>query len=614
MTQTLDPATSTDSAAGPRARAQAWLEEFETALRERDAGRAAGLFATTSFWRDLVAFSWNLTTVEGRDGVADLLTATMAHTDARGFTLTEEPTEADGVVDAWIGFETAVGRGRGHVRLVDEGAWTLLTTLYELSGHEEPSGERRPMGAEHGVNPDRVTWAEARRAESEELGRTRDPYVLVVGGGQGGIALGARLRQLGVPHLVVDRYERPGDQWRGRYKSLCLHDPVWYDHLPYLDFPRNWPVFAPKDKIADWLEMYTRVMEVTYWSSTTCRSATYDEAAGEWTVELERRTAPDGPAERVTLRPKQLVLATGMSGKPNVPVLPGQDVFAGEQQHSSQHPGPDAYQDRKVVVIGSNNSAFDICGALYEVGADVTMVQRSSTHIVKSGSLMDLGLGALYSEQALANGITTQKADLIFASLPYRIMHTFQQPVYAAIKERDQDFYDRLEAAGFRHDWGDDDSGLFMKYLRRGSGYYIDVGSAELVTDGRVKLAHGQVTELTEHAVRLDDGTELPADLVVYATGYGSMNGWAADLISQEVADKVGKVWGLGSDTTKDPGPWEGEQRNMWKPTRQPGLWFHGGNLHQSRHYSLYLALQLKARLEGIPTPVYRLAEVHHTS
>jgi putative flavoprotein involved in K+ transport len=168
--------------------------------------------------------------------------------------------------------------------------------------------------------------------------------------------------------------------------------------------------------------------------------------------------------------------------------------------------------------------------------------------------------------------------------------------------------------AGFWLDWGDDGSGLFMKYLRRGSGYYIDVGAAELVADGEVELAHGQVDHLTEDAVVLEDGTELPADLVVYATGYGSMNGWAADLISQEVADKVGKVWGLGSDTTKDPGPWEGEQRNMWKPTQQPGLWFHGGNLHQSRHYSLYLALQLKARYEGIPTPVHRLQEVHHTS
>ena len=151
--------------------------------------------------------------------------------------------------------------------------------------------------------------------------------------------------------------------------------------------------------------------------------------------------------------------------------------------------------------------------------------------------------------------MTTEKADLTFASLPYRIMHEFQIPIYDAIRERDKDFYDRLAAAGFELDWGDDDSGLFMKYLRRGSGYYIDVGASDLVADGSIKLAHGQVDHLTEDSVVLADGTELPADVVVYATGYGSMNGWAADLIGQDVADKVGKVWGLGSGTDQGPRP-----------------------------------------------------------
>jgi putative flavoprotein involved in K+ transport len=300
-----------------------------------------------------------------------------------------------------------------------------------------------------------------------------------------------------------------------------------------------------------------------------------------------------------------------------MPKFKGQNVFKGEQQHSSRHPGPEKYRGKKVVVIGSNNSAHDICAALWEGGADVTMVQRSSTHIVRSNTLMDIGLGPLYSEEAVQNGMTTRKADLIFASLPYRIMHEFQIPLYQEMKKRDSKFYEDLEKAGFLHDWGDDGSGLFMKYLRRGSGYYIDVGACDLVIDGSIKLKSGEgaaVQELTETGVKFVDGTELPADLVVYATGYGSMNGWAADLISQEVADRVGKVWGLGSDTAKDPGPWEGEQRNMWKPTQQEALWFHGGNLHQSRHYSLYLALQLKARYEGIDTPVYALQEVHHTS
>ncbi|ABM11625.1 MULTISPECIES: flavin-containing monooxygenase [Mycolicibacterium] len=610
MTSTLEPQTTTDPT--PQQRVDAWLADFEAALATRDIERVAGMFAVDSFWRDLVSFTWNIKTLEGRDQITDMLGARLAETDPSGFR-TREPAVQDGsgedaVTSAFIEFETAAGRGTGHLRLKGDQAWTLLTALQELKGHEERKGPSRVLGAVHGDDPDPRSWAEKKAAEDEELGRSIQPYALVIGGGQGGIALGARLRQLGVPAIVVDRHERPGDQWRKRYKSLCLHDPVWYDHLPYLPFPQNWPVFAPKDKIGDWLEFYTRVMEVPYWSKTTCLSASFDEGSQTWTVEVDR----DG--ERLTLHPTQLVLATGMSGKPNVPTLPGQDVFAGDQHHSSAHPGPDAYVGKKAVVIGSNNSAHDICKALYENGVDVTMVQRSSTHIVKSDTLMDIGLGDLYSERALAAGMTTEKADLTFASLPYRIMHEFQIPLYDQMRERDKEFYDRLEAAGFELDWGADGSGLFMKYLRRGSGYYIDVGACDMVADGRIKLAHGQVDHLTENSVVLADGTELPADVVVYATGYGSMNGWAADLIGQDVADRVGKVWGLGSDTPKDPGPWEGEQRNMWKPTQQPNLWFHGGNLHQSRHYSLYLALQLKARFEGMATPVYGLQEVHHLS
>jgi putative flavoprotein involved in K+ transport len=610
MTETLDRTDAAPDTSPAATTITTWLAEFEAALTAGDVDAATEMFAPDCYWRDLVAFTWNIVTVEGHDGIRDLLGATLERVRPSGFRIAhelDEPDETGGVTQSWIVFETAVGRGTGHLRLRDGKAWTLLTTLDELKGHEEPAHGRRPNGVAHGAFRDRKTWLESRRAEAEELGYGTQPYCVIVGGGQGGIALGARLRQLGVPTIILERNARPGDSWRNRYKSLCLHDPVWYDHLPYVSFPENWPVFSPKDKIADWLEMYTRVMELNYWSSAECTSATYDDAAQEWRVVVER----DGV--EITLRPKQLVLATGMSGKAIVPTFEGMDEFRGDQHHSSQHPGADAYAGKRAVVIGSNNSAHDICAALWEVGADVTMVQRSPTHVVKSDSLMTIALGGLYSEEAVAAGMTTRKADMTFASLPYRILHEFQIPVYAEIREKDADFYARLEKAGFLHDWGEDESGLFMKYLRRGSGYYIDVGASELVASGDIKLESGvDVTRLTEHGVLLSNGKELPADLVVYATGYGSMNGWAADLISPEVADKVGKVWGLGSGTKKDPGPWEGEQRNMWKPTQQEALWFHGGNLHQSRHYSLYLALQIKARQVGIPTPVYGLAEVHH--
>ena len=289
----------------------------------------------------------------------------------------EAATETDGVLEAWI---LVRDRDRARLWLISDqgrGIWTLLTTMVELKGHEEKAGFTRALGARHGVNPAArpgrscaTRGREARHARAALCAdHRRRP---------GRIGLGARLRQLGVPTIIVEKNERAGDSWRKRYKSLCLHDPVWYDHLPYIDFPKNWPVFSPKDKIGDWLEMYAKVMELNYWTTTTVKSASFDEAR------RNGRSSSSETARSSRLRPKQLVFATGMSAKPIMPKLQGHGDFTGDQHHSSKHPGPDAYKGKRVVVIGSNNSAHDICAALYESGVDVTMVQRSCTHIVRS--------------------------------------------------------------------------------------------------------------------------------------------------------------------------------------------------------------------------------------
>ena len=400
----------------PTTRLQALLDTFGAALESGRIDDAVSLFAEDCYWRDLVAFTWNLKTVEGRDQVRDMLQAQLAAAKPSNWRVAagEQATEADGVLESWITFETATGRGYGLVRFKNGQIWTLLTALSELKGHEEKSGFTRPLGAKHGKELGAKTWKEEREEEASTLGYEKQPYTVIIGGGQGGIALGARLRQLGVPTIILEKNDRAGDSWRKRYKSLCLHDPVWYDHLPYIDFPKNWPVFAPKDKIGDWLEFYTKVMELNYWTRSTAKSAKWDEAAKEWTIVVDR----DG--EEVVLRPKQLVFATGMSGKANIPDFNGRDRFLGEQHHSSQHPGPDGYTGKKVVVIGSNNSAHDICAALYEAGVDVTMIQRSTTHIVKSDTLMDIGLGSLYSEPGAGKrrDDSQGRSDLCFTAIP----------------------------------------------------------------------------------------------------------------------------------------------------------------------------------------------------
>ncbi|MEJ5998395.1 NAD(P)/FAD-dependent oxidoreductase [Corynebacterium sp. H130] len=582
-----------------------WLAKWEELLTCEEVAELDGVFDGQSFWRDFVTFTWNIHTAEGLSQIDELLRHDPSMRPVSAVQVVDEVEESDGVTRVSFEFETPLFFGKGIARIRDGKAWTLLTSARELKARPEKRGRNRELGAEHGINAGRKNWADLKTERIQALGYQDQPYVLIIGGGQGGIALAARLKRLNIPTLVVDKHARPGDQWRGRYYSLCLHDPVWYDHLPYLPFPDDWPVFTPKDKMGDWLEHYVGIMDLDYWSNSTCTKAEF--CGDAWKVQVDRDGTP------IELNPTHLVFATGMSGVPNMPSFPGQEEFLGDIVHSSQHPGGAKYKGKTVVVLGANNSAHDISADLYENGAHPVMVQRSSTHVSRSETLMKHVFGPLYSEDALEAGIDTDTADLLFASWPYKVLPDVQREVFNQIREEDADYYQKLEDAGFMLDFGDDDSGLFLKYLRRGSGYYIDVGACDLVADGSIEL-HSRCTieKFTPSGMFLTDGTEIECAAVIFATGFGSMSGWVEQIIDRETAKRVGRCWGLGSDTTKDPGPWEGELRNMWKPTQVDNLWFHGGNLHQSRHYSRYLAIQLAARYLGMETPVHKIPVVNH--
>jgi len=581
---------------------ETWLQSFAAALASGDVQSAVGLFTDPCYWRDMVAFTWNIHTCEGRAAIADMLDRQLGHVHPRDWQIDGEASEnPEGWTEAWLTFQTEAGPGKAHVRLIDGRCWTLLTTLSELDGHPPAVGRNRARGQTHGVIPGRRHWAEQAAIERAAIGAHHQPYCLIIGGGQGGMALGARLKHLGVPALIVEKNPRAGDNWRNRYPSLCLHDPVWYDHMPFLPFPPDWPVFTPKDRVADWLEFYAGAMDLNYWTSSLVTSASYDDDAGHWHVIVERDGVP------VTLTPSHLVFATGMSGYPHIPQIPGQDQFAGPQVHSSWYEGGKTYAGKRCVVIGANTSAHDICLDLFEQGAaSVTMVQRSGTMVVQTETVLDVHLAPLYSEDALARGIDTETADYIATTWPHRLVEQRSKMACAEMRRRDAELHERLSAVGFIHDFGEDETGLACKSIREGGGFYINVGACEAICSGEIALKSGVgIDALKRDAVVLSDGTQLSADAVIYATGYRSMNEFVADIVGREVADQVGPCWGVGSATRKDPGPWEGELRNMWKPTAHPALWFQGGNLAQSRHFSRFLAVQLKARMEGIPTPVY---------
>ena len=312
-----------------------------------------------------------------------------------------------------------------------------------------------------------------------------------------------------------------------------------------------------------------------------------------------------GPTATQSVTPRQLVFCTGAYGPPRAPDFPGQSAYRGTLLHSADYHDGAPFAGRRALVIGAGSSAHDVAVDLWEAGAEVTMFQRRPSIVVRSETLMELGFG-LYSQDAVERGITTETADMLAAATPYAMLAEKQRQLTDAIRERDAGFYDRLAAAGFDHDFGEDDSGLMMRALRTASRYYIDVGASDLIAEGRIGvIARDEIDSFTAGGVRFTSGREVEADVIVACTGYHSMNEAVAGIVSREAADMVGPCWGLGSGIRGDPGPWQGELRNMWKPTAHEALWFHGGNLALSRFYSRFVALQLKARQIGLPTPVY---------
>ncbi len=566
------------------AQAAEWLAEFGHALAAVDAAGVAGLFQPDGHWRDILALDWHIRTVSGASGIVALLRDALPRARLRGVRLAEGRTgprrvtrAGVAVIEALFAFETAFGVGSGAVRLVPDPAapgrlvaWSVVTTLDALHRREGAGAPdySREFGGENWLD-------KRRRAQAYEH---HDPAVIVVGAGQAGLSVAARLTASGIDTLIVDREARVGDNWRNRYHALTLHNEVHVNHLPFMPFPPTWPVFIPKDKLANWFEAYAESMELNVWTGTELAAGSY--ADGRWTVTLRRG---DG-SERV-MRPRHLVFATGVSSTPVMPDLPGMDEFAGTVMHSGAYTQGAAWRGRRALVLGTGNSGHDVAQDLHASGAQVTLIQRSPTYIVSLKQAQSVY--AIYTE-----GMPTADCDLLATATPYPVMVRAYQLSTAASREADRPLLDGLAARGFRLDFGEDDTGFQMKYLRRGGGYYFNVGCSDLVADGAIGLLqYDEIDRFVPAGARLRDGTVVPADLLVLATGYKNQQDVARAALGDAVADRIGPVWGF------DDG---GELRNMWRRTAQDGLWFTAGSLAQCRIYSKYLALQIQAQLDGI--------------
>lgn len=597
---------------------QEWVDQFNSILTKINADASDAnlslldsVIANHASWKDHLALTWDFHQFHGLAKIKQALKdqsskfrISLVKIDKKAdhrydnsiSVQTVHPAKGDTPPIEWLqfvfDFENEFGIGKGVIRLIAVDskdapaglkAFGIYTALENIKGNEEKMANLRPEGVNHGQHTGRTSWAD-RRVNDFKWGGEKQPTVLIVGGGQGGLNTAARLKVMGINSLIIEKNKNIGDNWRLRYKFLVLHDPVWYDHLSYINFPDTWPIFTPKDKLGDWFDQYAKSMELSFWNNKTVVGAEFNDDKGNWNVTIKDNET----GEIVVLNPNHVVMSTGHSGEPNVPKFEGQENFKGKIVHSSQHTTGKAFEGQNAIVVGSCNSGHDIAQDFHEQGAKATIVQRSTTCIINSEIGLKVTTRGLYEE----GGPKVETADILFQSFPINVLNLLMQQQYKETCELEKEIHDSVTSVGFKMDSGYGGTGLFGKYFRRGGGYYIDVGASKLIADKKIAIKQGtEIERFTEDGVVFADGTAIDnLAIVVLATGYSNMKETARRIFGDNVADRLNPVWGLDE---------EGEFKTMWRDSGHPNFWYMGGNLAMSRYFSKRLALKIIAQERG---------------
>ncbi len=570
-----------------------WLKSFnESILQQKNKDESikilSNLFFEDSHWRDILALTWKIQTVSGKLKIIEDLYNNILDVSAKDFQIDQERTPprevirgGKSVIEVILKFNTKFGECEGIVRLYEDHeeqrqfkAWSFLTALSELNNSNNKELEKYQNTLE-GPN-----WLDKRN--KDRLFNNREPKVIVVGSGQAGLSIAARLKQQDIDTLIVDKNERVGDNWRNRYHSLKLHNQTHVNHLPYMPFPSTWPTYIPKDKLAGWFEYYVESMELNVWTNTRFIGAEYKEDKKYWNVKLK---LPDGTIK--VMKPKHIVMAVGVSSVPNRTKITGINDYKGKVIHSVDYDSGKDYNGKNVLVYGTGTSAHDVAQDLYVHGANVKIVQRSPSMVVNVEPSAQLPY-QLYSE-----GPNIDDCDLITISTPLQVLKKTHQLLTEKTKRIDKPLLDKLTSVGFNLEYGEENSGWQFKYLTRGGGYYFNVGASDLIADGKIKVIQfSDIEKFVSTGIEIKSGEKFNIDLMITATGYKGQEYVVEELFGKSVVDKIGPIWGFDDERQ--------ELRNMWMQTKQPGLWFHAGSLAQCRIFSKFLALQIKAIQDGI--------------
>ncbi|GJJ11778.1 hypothetical protein Clacol_006016 [Clathrus columnatus] len=523
---------------------QQWLQNFNEVISKNDIPALLELFVQYGWLRDNLIFTWDYRSLEGHVAIKNFL----SHADEA------EPNETrlskakisniklaslyginpgftpEHLLEGTFTFETPIFTGNGYVLLSPpkgEEKSWKAFTLYVTAA--ELKGHEED-GAPIGYYDNHAkTWQEVVAEERRKI--EEDPHVIVLGAGHNGLGIGARFRQMRrIPTLLIDKSDRTGDVWRHRYPSLTLHTSKAHHAMLYTQPPSNWPRFTPKDKVAYMLEHYATNQELVIWHrSTILPGPVYDPVTKRWTVEVLR----DG---------------------------------------------------EKVVVVGAAQTASDICLdlALHDA-TSVTMVQKTSTIV------MSIDLTNKVLDKAWPPGVDPIVGDFRSAGFPFGLAKKFSIAGKDARIAEQKTMLDGLTKAGLKLSEGKEGGGVPVQIFASGTG--IDIGAAEQIINGRIKIKSGEPERFTKDGLVFKDGSFLQADAVVFATGYHPVQHTLNPIFGEELSERISPAWGLDE---------EGETIRNFRPCGHPGLWWATGGFNSVRYYSKPLAIQIKARLLGL--------------
>lgn len=588
------------------------LRSLTDALGAEDVRKVKSCFLTVqSYWRDLLSFTYYFRTLNDAGVIAP---AMMLLTKNRGLLGGFEliPGSVQDVVvspalrwvEAMITFKTLMPKAKceGRVMLfpeVDDSSevvwkiWSLSTWLEAFEEYPEDQHKLKAAG---------------RDVKSPEHIETD---VFIVGGGNAGIVLSVWLKALGVDSLVVDRHPQPGDNWRLRYDCLRFHIAKSNCETPFLSYPKDNPLILTRQMLADHMENYAATFNISILNSSTVESCSFNQSRGIWSVRI--RT----PFGLKTVAAKHLVQSTGIScQKPYIPDIPGYESYRGINIHSEIYKNSKQLIDqgaKSVIIVGSANSAFDVMEDCATGGLQTTMVARSPTYIFPwDYALAPQGLGVY-------EVTPTDLADKLQMSGPNAIGGQLAMALHTHLAHQEKDRYKALAETGFPvYDSTEPGKGDLMHHLlERGGGHFNDIGDGvKMLVDG-ICAVKGNVepVEYSPTGLKLSDGSTVDADAIVWCTGFADKDpSVTAEILGgktfhdeeaskdvlgpRDVAILRDAIWGVDK---------EGEVRGVWKRHRRVNkYWTHGGTTAHHRYYSKFLALQIKAEIEGILPEAYR--------